>query len=82
MFAVSSFNAMKEGCEDTALKNITLYTRDLNGELKPPVEIGNALCPGDCSEHGACVNRTCICNQGYTSADCSMDVHAIPELLG
>jgi hypothetical protein len=73
---------MKEGCEEVALKNISLFTKDENGELKPPAAIGENLCPNDCSSHGNCTNRTCICEEGYTSADCSMLVNAVPVLLG
>lgn len=80
--ASTSFDAMKEGCEDTALKNISLYEKDKNGVLQPPSKIGSALCPGDCSEKGTCINRTCICNEGYTSEDCSMEVNSVPELFG
>lgn len=82
-FASSAFDAMREGCEEVALKNISLFSRDPDsGELKPPAEIGENLCPGDCSNHGNCTNRTCICEEGYTSADCSMEANAVPDLLG
>ncbi|KAK3722302.1 hypothetical protein QZH41_017750, partial [Actinostola sp. cb2023] len=81
-FAAAAFDSMKESCEEVALKNVSLYKKDANGELKPPAEIGENLCPSDCSNHGNCTNRTCICEEGYTSNDCSMSLNAVPELLG
>jgi hypothetical protein len=73
---------MKYVCEDTTLKNISLYTESTTGDLVPPREVVNNLCPADCSGHGMCKNRTCICEKGFTALDCSMEVNAVPELLG
>lgn len=28
-------------------------------------------CLNDCSNHGACVNHTCICTGNWTGSDCS-----------
>lgn len=81
-FAGAAFDSMKESCEEVALKNISLYEQDASGKLQPPEKIGKNLCPGDCSGHGKCVNRTCICEKDYTSDDCSMNIKAVPELLG
>ncbi|KXJ11847.1 von Willebrand factor D and EGF domain-containing protein [Exaiptasia diaphana] len=81
-FAGAAFDSMKESCEEVTLKNISLYQEDASGKLQPSQKIGDNLCPGDCSGHGDCLNRTCICYKGYTSDDCSMKIDAVPELLG
>ena len=33
---------------------------------------GVKLCPSDCSDHGQCVNGTCVCDAGYTGEDCGI----------
>lgn len=81
-FAGAAFDTMKDACEEVALKNVSLYKIDASGKMEPPAAIGDNLCPGDCSNHGNCTNRTCICEEGYTSNDCSMSINAVPELLG
>lgn len=81
-FAVLAFNTMKYICEDSTLKNLSLYTHTASGELVPPRQAVEDLCPADCSGHGRCRNRTCICDKGFTALDCSMEVQAVPELLG
>ncbi|XP_031572274.1 von Willebrand factor D and EGF domain-containing protein-like [Actinia tenebrosa] len=82
VFADSAFDFMKSQCEMFSLKNLSLYSNDSNGNMVPPMEIGENLCPNDCSGHGNCSNRTCICDEGFTAIDCSMETSAVPELLG
>lgn len=81
-FASGAFGVMKESCERDVLRNISMYKNNSNGELLPPMEIGDNLCPNDCSDRGNCTNRTCLCDEGYTSEDCSMAINTVPELLG
>ena len=67
---------MTSNCEDTLLTNISYWKSDAsnNGTLAPPVEIMEIQCPGLCSGHGQCVNGTCLCDQGFTSDDCSINI--------
>ncbi|XP_031549644.1 von Willebrand factor D and EGF domain-containing protein-like isoform X2 [Actinia tenebrosa] len=81
-YAYSAFDYMKNECEELSLSNISLYTNDSKGEMVPPVKILDNLCPNDCSNHGNCTNQTCICDEGFTALDCSMEVQAIPEIFG
>lgn len=54
------------------LFNQTNNTHHISGELQPPQEIENSVCPNECSGHGKCLNATCSCDQGYISTDCSI----------
>ena len=67
---------MTSSCEDTLLTNISYWKSDAssNGTLAPPVEIMEIRCPGLCSGHGQCVNATCLCDPGFTSDDCSINM--------
>ena len=69
----SAIDAMTSTCEEKTLREVTIYwKRDANGNLAPPQEIGNNLCPNDCSGNGICLNATCICNSSFITADCSV----------
>lgn len=63
-------------CEDVLLSNISYWKADStgNGTLAPPVEIMEIQCPGLCSGRGKCVNSTCLCDSGFTSDDCSINM--------
>ena len=43
-------------------------------------EIGELLCPSDCTFNGKCVNGSCVCNKDYTAEDCSMSIYQIPTI--
>ncbi|XP_001626966.2 von Willebrand factor D and EGF domain-containing protein [Nematostella vectensis] len=81
-FAGSAFSAMQEQCEDSVLRNVSMYKRGRDGMLQPAKEIVDKLCPDDCNGHGKCRERICTCDEGYTGADCSLLKNAVPELLG
>ena len=67
---------MMSACEDVLLTNISYWKADPsgNGTLAPPVEIMEIQCPGLCSGRGKCVNATCLCDPGFTSDDCSVNL--------
>ncbi|EDO29219.1 predicted protein [Nematostella vectensis] len=81
-FASSIVTSVMTLCADKAYKNMSLYEKDDDGVLRPPKVITENLCPNECSNHGNCSNSTCICDKGYTAADCSMSINTIPELMG
>lgn len=31
-------------------------------------------CPNNCNKHGICLNNSCLCDQGYTTEDCSITI--------
>ena len=54
-----------------------------NGSGKNPIsveEIGELLCPSDCTFNGICVNGSCVCNKDYTAEDCSVSIYQIPTI--
>ncbi|XP_078693842.1 von Willebrand factor D and EGF domain-containing protein-like isoform X3 [Branchiostoma floridae x Branchiostoma belcheri] len=69
-------------CAEKAYNNVSLYETNENGTSVPPAFITENLCPRQCSNQGRCVNSTCECDQGYTSADCSIQVGRPPVALG
>ncbi|EDO29039.1 predicted protein [Nematostella vectensis] len=76
-FAGSAFSAMQEQCEDSVLRNVSMYKRGRDGMLQPAKEIVDKLCPDDCNGHGKCRERICTCDEGYTGADCSLLKNAV-----
>lgn len=77
----SAFESLKSSCQFQAVKNYSAYEKDESGNLVPPAKVTQLLCPNDCSSQGNCTNGTCICNEGYVSADCSMRFDEIPQLF-
>lgn len=69
----SAIEAMASICKEITLREKDKYWKeDSSGELAPPQEIGNSLCPNECSGNGVCSNGTCLCNQDFITADCSL----------
>jgi hypothetical protein len=54
---------------------------DLSTFLQPPSFLQAFLCLSNCSGHGNCVNTLCVCEPGYTGADCSMQLDNPPHLF-
>ncbi|CAH1239253.1 VWDE [Branchiostoma lanceolatum] len=80
-YALSAADEIKEECSETAYQNTTLYETNEVGIAVPPTIITSQLCPRQCSQRGECVNGTCQCTEGFTSADCSMQVGRAPQAL-
>lgn len=68
----SALDAMKSDCKEKTLTDLKYWKNDSTGSIAPPEEIGNSLCPNECSGRGTCQNATCICDSEYVSADCSL----------
>lgn len=64
---------MADICEEITLRKKNKYwKKDASGNLAPPQEIGNSLCPNECNGNGFCSNGTCICKKDFITADCSL----------
>ncbi|XP_035688112.1 von Willebrand factor D and EGF domain-containing protein-like [Branchiostoma floridae] len=70
--AAAHVDTMKAACTDIAYQNVSLYEVGDDGVAVPPMAVRENLCPADCSQHGDCVNGSCVCFEPYTSADCSL----------
>ena len=73
---------MKAQCEERAFKNLSLYQTTESGDLIPPTSVTENLCPNECSLKGSCQNGSCVCEKGFTAADCSIAADQGPELFG
>ncbi|KAL3871219.1 hypothetical protein ACJMK2_039227, partial [Sinanodonta woodiana] len=45
-------------------------------------QIKKKACPSMCNKRGLCVNGSCICDAGYGSYDCSLDLSEPPDIFG
>ncbi|XP_022791598.1 neurogenic locus notch homolog protein 2-like isoform X2 [Stylophora pistillata] len=73
---------LQDTCEDTFLKNTSLWEKSISTEGLTPTRIKNVMCPRLCSERGRCINGACKCRRGYTSDDCSVPSRSPPQLIG
>ena len=68
-------------CGNLAARNLSAL---MNGSSEVNAisieEIGELLCPNDCTSNGKCVNGSCVCNKDYTAEDCSMSIYQIPTI--
>ena len=66
-----------ESCTTCSLYNADntgkVYKANSCDELHPFIcqKLSVVLCENGCFQHGLCVGKTCVCNQGYESDDCS-----------
>ena len=78
----SAIRAMTDECEESTLREKNKYWKeDSSGNLAPPPEIGNSLCPKECSKNGLCINGRCICNEDFITADCSLKKGKLKSLI-
>ncbi|XP_035668225.1 von Willebrand factor D and EGF domain-containing protein-like [Branchiostoma floridae] len=78
--ADAAVGVMKSECVTVVYKNVSLYDVMDDGSTVPSVAVKNNLCPADCSHNGVCTNGTCLCHDGFTSADCSIVEGTVPEI--
>ncbi len=50
--------------EETCLGRVQQTEVVVEGETSQQEEIDNAICPGQCSGHGDCIQGTCSCHTG------------------
>ena len=73
--ALSALTTLLEQCAhaqlvtNSTVKNGTIYV--------PPQAL---TCPTGCSGNGDCQHGFCVCDSGYTSSDCSIDIEAPPQI--
>ncbi|XP_057308609.1 von Willebrand factor D and EGF domain-containing protein-like isoform X3 [Hydractinia symbiolongicarpus] len=77
----SAINTMIADCEEKTLRDLKYWKNGSSG-VSPPIEIGDSVCPNECSGRGSCQNATCVCDKDYITADCSLKKGQAPTLLG
>eukprot|EP00300_Choanocystis_sp_HF-7_P003395 c12603_g1_i2.p1 GENE.c12603_g1_i2~~c12603_g1_i2.p1 ORF type:complete len:455 (+),score=106.25 c12603_g1_i2:240-1604(+) len=57
------------------------YGAELLSGTPIPVTVASnfATCPKDCSNRGECKSNVCICNDGYSGVDCSVETGSCPS---
>nr|XP_006818865.1 PREDICTED: von Willebrand factor D and EGF domain-containing protein-like [Saccoglossus kowalevskii] len=74
-------SVVESSCLSVVYKNTSLWVANDEGELAPPESVVGATCPGHCSGHGNCsMEGVCICEEGFTSVDCSIDIGKPPRV--
>ncbi|ESN95271.1 hypothetical protein HELRODRAFT_179612 [Helobdella robusta] len=73
-WATSARDAMKEQCLEEVQKDVFL-SREIVRKIKSQV------CINDCSYHGICVRGMCVCDNGFSTADCSVVYPSRPQIL-
>ena len=83
-FALSAVTLLMNECGEIIGRNMSSYVNESSEEepeIPPEIsEIVENLCPSDCTFNGRCVNRTCICNHGFTANDCSISIYQVPDI--
>ncbi|XP_021376204.1 von Willebrand factor D and EGF domain-containing protein-like isoform X1 [Mizuhopecten yessoensis] len=80
MFNIGYMNAFDFQCQDTVLRDVSVYAIGSHGMRIPPADVTTHLCPNQCSRRGTCHEGTCTCQIGYTGADCSVQAGVIPVI--
>ena len=79
-FTHASIGAMQDDCEEALLVNKTYWKATVRGIVQPRTDLGTMLCPNLCSNRGECDGGKCVCDLGYTSADCSIEKGVAPRI--
>ncbi|KAF5901103.1 tenascin-like, partial [Clarias magur] len=62
------------GCEAemTALKDrVAILEKEMSALKKKCTHCSGSQCPNNCNKNGKCVSAKCVCQTGFTGADCS-----------
>ena len=74
---------MVSACKEILYTNVSYWEKSSsnNSTLQAPKQLEQISCPGLCSGNGRCINGSCLCNPGYQSEDCSVNVTKGPSLI-
>ncbi|XP_061183306.1 von Willebrand factor D and EGF domain-containing protein-like [Saccostrea echinata] len=87
-FVEATLDTLKKECVTTASRDESFQKSDnsssnsTDGESVSILDVlSTMVCPKNCSQKGACVNETCLCNEGYIGDDCSSQLSVPPSDL-
>ncbi|XP_061188638.1 von Willebrand factor D and EGF domain-containing protein-like [Saccostrea echinata] len=81
LFLVTQMAAFDSWCQNEAMKNISNYKKSPDGDLIPPLDVTDHVCPNQCSQRGTCLFGQCKCAPGYTAVDCSVKSNEPPNIV-
>ncbi|EGD75710.1 hypothetical protein PTSG_07827 [Salpingoeca rosetta] len=80
-FLAVAVDALEDQCADFGNRDLDTWEKDEDGNpMEPDGELQTVLCPNGCSGHGQCVKSRCVCDEFFTSEDCSLDQRQPPSL--
>nr|XP_022320846.1 uncharacterized protein LOC111123050 [Crassostrea virginica] len=82
VWAASSREGLKALCFKELSQNNTFQTTTGNDGASVVNNILSITCPGECNQRGTCRNGTCICDDDYGAADCSINLNDPPVVNG
>ncbi|KAL3870469.1 hypothetical protein ACJMK2_038524, partial [Sinanodonta woodiana] len=80
VWADSARESMREQCLNEISRNNTFREDEEAAGIIAQIE--EKACPSMCNKRGLCVNGSCICDAGYGSYDCSLDLSEPPDIFG
>ena len=71
-WASYSLPLVESQCEESVIAGQLSWNLDRFGNLAVPSRVQDAVnCPNRCSGNGFCNSRSCVCQPGFSSHDCS-----------
>lgn len=81
-WAIASREGLKALCFKELSQNNTFQNETENDGVSVMESILSVSCPSECHQRGICENGTCICNEDYGAADCSINLRDPPVVNG
>ncbi|XP_062580091.1 uncharacterized protein LOC134242087, partial [Saccostrea cucullata] len=87
-FVEATLDTLKKECVTTASRDESFQKSDNSSSNSTDGDgvsvldmLSTMVCPNNCSQKGACINETCLCNDGYIGDDCSSQLSVPPSDL-
>lgn len=81
LFLVTQLSTFDSLCQNEVMKKLSNYKTSPDGDLIPPLDVTDHVCPNQCSLRGACFLGHCSCKPGYTGVDCSINSNDSPSIV-
>lgn len=81
LFLVTQLSTFDSLCQNEVMKKLSNYMTSPDGDLIPPLDVTDHVCPNQCSLKGTCFLGHCSCQPGYTGVDCSINSNDSPSIV-